>query len=83
MNKSPPHYIGHRQRLRERFNNTGFSGLSDYEIIELLLMLAIPRGDVKQPAKALIKRFSNLRGILDAPADEIQTINSIPNPFFS
>ena len=77
LSDNTPHYIGHRQRLRERFINTGLSGLADYEVIELLLILAIPRGDVKQPAKALIKRFKNLRGILDASADELRVIPGI------
>ena len=77
MKETKPHYIGHRQRLRERFLTTGLSGLTDYEVIELLLTLAIPRGDVKQPAKALMKRFNNLRGILDAPATELQATPGI------
>jgi len=55
-----PHYDGHRQRLRERFVRSGFDGLNDYEVVELLLTLAIPRSDVKQPAKTLIARFGNL-----------------------
>ena len=77
MNDNKLHYTGHRQRLRERFLKSGLSGLADYEVVELLLMLAIPRGDVKQPAKALIKRFKNLRGILDAPAEELQATSGI------
>ena len=77
MKETRPHYRGHRQRLRERFINSGFSGLADYEVIELLLTLAIPRGDVKQLAKALIKRFNNLRGILDASATELQATPGI------
>ena len=43
----------------------------------MLLTLAIPRSDVKQPAKALIARFGNLRGILDAPLEELQEIKGI------
>jgi len=72
-----PHYHGHRQRLRERFIRSGFEGFNDYEVVELLLTLAIPRSDVKQPAKALIARFGNLRGILDAPLEELQEVKSI------
>jgi hypothetical protein len=50
----------------------GLAGFADYEVIELLLTLAIPRSDVKQPAKALMDRFRNLRGILDAPLEALQ-----------
>ncbi len=72
-----PHYLGHRQRLRERFLKSGLDGFADYEVVELLLTLAIPRSDVKQPAKALIARFGNLRGILDAPIEELRAVNGI------
>jgi DNA repair protein RadC len=72
-----PHHHGHRQRLRERFIQHGLAGFADYEVVELLLTLAIPRSDVKQPAKALIARFGNLRGILDAPLEELQAVKGI------
>lgn len=68
---------GHRQRLRERFVKNGLNGFADYEVVELLLTLAIPRSDVKQPAKALISKFGDLRGILDAPPEELQTVSGI------
>jgi len=67
VGQESPHFYGHRHRLRERFLKAGIDGLADYELVELLLTLAIPRSDVKQPAKALIEHFGNLRGILDAP----------------
>lgn len=72
-----PHFHGHRERLRARFLKTGLLGFADYELVELLLTLAVPRSDVKQPAKALIARFGNLQGILDAPIDELGTVLGI------
>jgi len=72
-----PHYLGHRQRLRERFARSGIEGLADYEVVELLLTLAIPRSDVKGPAKALISRFGSLRRILDAPVEELSAVKGL------
>ncbi len=75
--KEKKDYFGHRHRLRDRFLKSGIEGLADYEVVELLLTLAVPRSDVKQPAKELIARFGNLRGILDASLDELRTVNGI------
>lgn len=75
--KQDHHYYGHRQRLRDRFMKSGFEGLADYEVVELILTLAIPRADVKLPAKELIARFGSLRGILDAPLEELASISGI------
>ena len=75
--QTQPHFHGHRKRLRERFLKNGLEGFADYEVVELLLTLAIPRLDVKEPAKALIKRFGNLKGILDAPLEQIRKVEGI------
>ena len=77
MSEDRPHYLEHRQRLRERFIKNGLAGFADYEVVELLLTLAIPRLDLKKPAKALITRFGNLKGILDAPLHELQQVTGI------
>jgi DNA repair protein RadC len=68
---------GHRWRLREKFLRVGLKGFLDYEIVELLLTLGTPRRDCKQPAKEALKKFQSLRGILEAPADELQKIDGI------
>ena len=68
---------GHRARLRNRFEQSGFSGFNDYEIVELLLTLCIPRRDVKKPAKALIQQFGNLYNILNANPNELRQIEGI------
>ena len=75
--KKSPKAQGHRRRLREKFLKGGLSGFLDYEIIELLLTLGTPRRDCKKQAREALKRFRSLRGILEAPADELQEIKGI------
>lgn len=72
-----PHHDGHRKRLRQRFAKNGLDGFADHEIVELLLTLAIPRSDVKQSAKALLKKFGSLRAILDAPVEELNKTKGV------
>lgn len=63
---------GHRQRLREKFQMAGAERMHEYEALELLLTYAIPRRDVKPIAKYLLNRFDGLRGVIDAPLDELK-----------
>lgn len=65
-----PHYHGHRDRLRQRFRETGGQGLPDYELLELVLFRSIPRRDVKALAKRLIGRFGSFAEVLNA-SDEL------------
>jgi len=57
---------GHRVRLRKRLLDGGAEALADYEVLEYLLFAARPRGDTKPTAKALLKRFGSLAGVLNA-----------------
>ncbi|MBN2187156.1 MAG: DNA repair protein RadC [Dehalococcoidia bacterium] len=68
---------GHRERLRQKFLKSGLKGFHDYEIIELLLSLGTPRKDCKQAAKKAIEKFKTLRGVLEAPAHELQEISGV------
>ncbi len=75
--KSKHQGAGHRQRLRERFLAGGLEGFHDYEVIELLLTLATPRKDCKRAAKAVLKRFKTLQGVLEASSRELCKIAGI------
>lgn len=68
---------GHRQRLREKFLESGLSGFHDYEVLELLLTIATPRKDCKEIAKALLKRFKTLQRALEASPRELCEIKGI------
>jgi DNA repair protein RadC len=72
-----PHYLGHRQRLRERFLAGGPEAVADYELLELLLFQAKPRGDVKPLAKALLARFGSFAAVLAAPPRNLAEIEGV------
>lgn len=62
----PSHAAGHRARLRARLLDGGDGAMADYEVIEYLLMTAIPRRDMKPLAKSLLQRFGGLAGVFNA-----------------
>ena len=70
---------GHRNRVRERYLNTGLDAFRDYEALELLLFYAIPRKDTKSTAKNLISRFGSLPAVLDATSAELTEAGLSPN----
>ncbi|WP_066553466.1 RadC family protein [Croceicoccus bisphenolivorans] len=59
---------GHRARLRSRMLHGGPDALADHELVEYLLMTAIPRRDVKPLARSLLSRFGGLAGVFNADA---------------
>ena len=67
---------GHRENVRRRFKISKES-LPDYELLEMLLFLAIPRKDTKPIAKMLLKKFRNLEDIINADKDQLSSIDGI------
>ena len=63
---------GHRARLRERLLGAGAEGFHDYELIEYLLALTIPRVDTKPLAKRLLHDFGGIGPLLGASADTLK-----------
>ena len=57
--KVQPHFLGHRERLKDRFANGGPDAMPDYELLEMVLFRAIRRGDTKPIAKQLLARFGH------------------------
>ncbi len=77
LKEESAHYLGHRQRLRERFMESGAGALADYELMELVLFRAIPRRDVKPLAKALIKRFGSFAEAAAARPERLREIEGL------
>jgi DNA repair protein RadC len=77
MTSKEDHKAGHRQRLRARFMKSGPEALADYELLELILFQAQPRGDVKPLAKSLIKKFGSFAEAVSAPTDRLQEMEGL------
>jgi DNA repair protein RadC len=73
----PPHYHGHRERLRERFLKGGNDALADYELLELVLFRAIQRRDLKPLAKELLERFGSFAEVVSAPIERLKSIKGL------
>ncbi len=69
---APPHYFGHRERLRQRLLDAGAESLPDYELLEVLLFANDPRKDMKPLAKALIDKFGGFPEVLSAEPDALR-----------
>lgn len=70
-------HSGHRDRMRARFIENGFEGMSDHEVIEMLLYYAIPRRNTNDIAHELIHRFNDIAGVLEAPLDQLMRVEGI------
>ncbi len=68
---------GHRQRLKEKFDEHGLEGFDDHNILELLLFYAIPRGDVNPIAHRLIDKFGSIASVFDASEEELIKVDGI------
>lgn len=63
--------------MRERFLKGGADALADYELLELILMLAIPRRDVKPLAKSLIEKFGSYAAVLSADIENLRAVSGL------
>jgi DNA repair protein RadC len=72
-----PLYLGHRERLRDRFLVGGADAMPDYELLEMVLFRAIKRGDTKPIAKALIARFGTFAEVISAPANLLMEVKGV------
>ena len=72
-----PSYMGHRERIREKFASNGLESFLDHETLELLLTYCIARRDTKPTAWALLKKFGSLSAVLDAPLEALQEVPGV------
>lgn len=74
---APPHYLGHRERARQKFLSVGADALADYELLELVLQIVLPRKDTKPIAKDLIQKFGSFSGVFGAPPARLAEVKGL------
>ncbi|MFQ5622993.1 MAG: DNA repair protein RadC [Paracoccaceae bacterium] len=72
-----PHYVEHRARLRDKFRRCGAEALVDYEMLELVLFRAMPRGDVKPLARRLLSSFGDFNHTISAPPARLAQVRGV------
>ncbi len=72
-----PNYIGHRQRVRDKFLSSLGKELHDYELLEILLFAANARQDTKPLAKSLVAKFGNISGVVNADVNLLKEVEGV------
>lgn len=72
-------YLGHRERMRERFLNGDSGCFLDYDILEMLLFFTRPRGDVKPLAKKMIDHFKTIKNVYNGSKKDLSQFVSNPD----
>ena len=72
-----PWYCGHRARMTKRIKEKGVASLTEDELLEQILMRALPRRDVKPIVRSLMAEYKTLSGVLSAPFSELTKIKGI------
>lgn len=76
ISDTAPH-VGHRKRLRERLIKAGGDSLHDYELLEMALFAAMPRGDAKPLAKRLLDKFDNFSFCIAAEPQHLLAVDGM------
>ena len=72
-----PHFLGHRERLKDRFASGGPDAMPDYELLEMVLFRAIRRADTKLLAKQLLARFGTFAEVLSAEPERLMEVKGV------
>lgn len=68
---------GHRARMRNRLLTAGPEALADYELLEMVLFLGLPRRDTKPIARALLARFGSFAAAISAPPNDLRGVEGM------
>lgn len=67
----------HRQRVRQRFLESGLDDFHEIQALELLLFYCIPRRDTNPVAHALLEHFGSFSQVMEAPVEELKKVKGM------
>lgn len=68
---------GHRQKVKERYFETGLAGMPDHNVLEMLLFFGIPQKDTNEMAHELIEKFGSFSAVLEAKKAELMEVKGM------
>ena len=77
MTQSENVHVGHRERMRRKLFLHSARVFDTYEILEMILYYAIPKKDTNPIAKALLKRFGTIDGVLSAEVSALMEVSGV------
>lgn len=69
---------GHRNKMKDRFIETGFSGFSEHQIVEMILFYSYARCDTNEVAHRLINHYGSFADIMDASYEDLVENGHLP-----
>lgn len=68
---------GHRQKVKQRYFETGLDGMPDHNVLELILFFGIPQRDTNVMAHELIEKFGSFSGVLEAKKADLMSVKGM------
>ena len=68
---------GHRERVKRRFLTEDLERFEAHNALEFLLFYGLPRIDTNGIAHRLIDRFGSFSEVLEAPLDELASVDGV------
>lgn len=68
---------GHRDRMKDRLLNAKVGAVSDVDLLETLLFMALPRRDTKNLAKDLHTKYGSFAKVINAEEESLKKIKGI------
>lgn len=70
-------HSGHRERMKNRFLDSGLDDFTPVQVLELLLFYCIPRKDTNEIAHRLLERFGSISQVLETNPEDLAKVEGV------